>query len=248
MSCLQARCPKQVRPAGGDTCERAWRMRRRGPGWLLHAMLQDVLLVPAVRAFGRPYVAHGAECLAGLEGPAVVVANHASHLDAPAILAALPPGVRRRTRVGAADDYFYRDRLLGLGVTLAIGAFPFPRRGNQGLERAAGLLADGCCVLLFPEGTRSADGSQGTFRDGVGRLLLGSGAPVVPVAVQGSHALWPRGRRLPRRGPLAVHVGTPWRPAAGLSPREIGTELARRVAALAATPRLSAPSRSHPAH
>jgi 1-acyl-sn-glycerol-3-phosphate acyltransferase len=206
---------------------------RRGPCRLARRALQDGLLVPAVRAFGAPFRAHGGGALLGLEEPVVIVANHASHLDAPAILAALPASVRRRTAVAAAADYFYRDRVLGFAVTLGIGAFPFPRHGTDGLDEAARLLAGGDNVLLFPEGTRSADGGQHVFRDGVGHLLLATGAPVAPAAIRGSHALWPRGRRLPRRGPLEVRFGGAWRPGPGLSARAISSELARRVAALA---------------
>jgi 1-acyl-sn-glycerol-3-phosphate acyltransferase len=118
-----------------------------------------------------------------------------------------------------------------------MGAFPFPRQGLEGLERAARLLAEGCNVVLFPEGTRSADGKLGLFRDGVGRLLLlASQAAAVPVAIGGSHAMWPRGRALPRRGRLEVRFGGPWRPAADLTARAISTELARRVSALGSEP------------
>jgi len=208
---------------------------RRGPCRLAQMALQDGLLVPAVRAWGAPYRARGADALLDLDEPVVIVANHASHLDAPAILAALPAAVRRRTAVAAAADYFYRDRVLGLAVTLGIGAFPFPRHGTDGLEQAARRLGGGDNVVLFPEGTRSADGSQHLFRDGVGHLLLATGAPAVPVAIRGSHALWPRGRRLPRRGPLEVRFGAAWRPGpgSGIDARAISTELAQRVALLA---------------
>ena len=206
---------------------------RRGPCRLARTALQDGLLVPAVRAWGAPYRAHGAAALLDLDEPVVIVANHASHLDAPALLAALPAPVRRRTAVAAAADYFYRDRLVGLAVTLGIGAFPFPRHGTDGLAQAARLLGGGDNVLLFPEGTRSTDGGQHVFRDGVGHLLRATGAPVVPAAIRGSHALWPRGQRLPRRGPLEVRFGGAWRPGPDLDARAISTELGRRVALLA---------------
>ena len=204
-------------------------------GAVARSAIQRTFLVPVVRAWCTPYCCTGSEPLLALGGPVVFVANHASHLDTPAILAALPRRVRCRTGVAAAADYFYRDPVLGMAVTLGIGAFPFPRHGSLGLERAAARLAAGWNVLLFPEGTRSADGQLHTFRDGIGHLLLATDAPVVPVAVSGSYALWPRGQRLPRRGPLEVRFGTPWRAAHDLTPRQISTELAERVAALATT-------------
>lgn len=206
---------------------------RRGPCNVVRGLVQDGLVAPAVRAYCAPFRASSSVNLAELTGPVVFVANHGSHLDTPAILAALPAGIRRRTAVAAAEDYFYRNRLVGLAMSLCIGAFPFPRHGTLGLERAAALLADGWNVVLFPEGTRSADGAQHAFRDGIGHLLLASHAAAVPVAIAGTQTLWPRGRALPRHGSIAVRLGAPWRPRPNATPREISTELGRQVALLA---------------
>ncbi|HET6319554.1 MAG TPA: lysophospholipid acyltransferase family protein, partial [Chloroflexota bacterium] len=147
---------------------------KRVERWL-RLIVQDALLVPLVRAFCAPFRARGA---VRESEPLVIVANHTSHLDAPAILAALPPHARHRTAIAAADDYFYRQPLLGLALSLGIGAFPFPRQGSLGLDRAADLLAHGWNVLIFPEGTRSADGALHEFRYGVGRLVARTRAPV----------------------------------------------------------------------
>jgi 1-acyl-sn-glycerol-3-phosphate acyltransferase len=187
------------------------------------------LLRAVLQAYCRPYVVMGELPHAA---PLIIVANHTSHLDAPAIVAALPESIRRRTAVAAAEDYFFSRRLLGLTATLLVGAFPFPRQGDVGLARAAALLERGCSVLLFPEGTRSTDGQTHRFRLGVGRLAAATHRPVLPVAVVGSHALWPRGRKLPRRGRLEVRLGQPWLPRADLSPTDICDEVQRRVAAL----------------
>jgi len=205
---------------------------RRAPWNAVRGLLQDGLIVPAVRSLGAPCRASAAVNLAELADPVVFVANHGSHLDAPSILAALPASIRHRTAVAAAEDYFYRNRLLGFAMGLGIGAFPFPRRGPLGVERAAALLAAGWNVVLFPEGTRSADGAQHVFRDGVGNLLLVSHVAAVPVAIAGTQTLWPRGRALPRRGPIAVRLGAPWSPPSSATPRDISTELGRQVAAL----------------
>jgi len=206
---------------------------RREPCNALRRLLLDGVLVPALRAWCAPFRADRAVDLAALAAPVVFVANHGSHLDVPALLAALPPAIRHRTAIAAAEDYFYRHRLVGFAMGLGIGAFPFPRHGRLGLERAAALLADGWNVVLFPEGTRSGDGDQHVFRDGIGHLLLASGAAAVPLAIVGTHALWPRGRALPRPGPISVRLGPPWRPRPNATPRDISTELAQQVAALA---------------
>jgi 1-acyl-sn-glycerol-3-phosphate acyltransferase len=199
------------------------------------ALLQDVLLVPALRGYCAPYRTDRPSTL-DARRPVVIVANHASHLDAPAILAALPHHMRHRTAIAAADDYFYRQRVLGFAVSLGIGAFPFPRKGIVGLERAAELLDAGWNILIFPEGTRSPDGSLHPFRHGVGRLLAESHAPALPVGIVGAHTLWPRSSKLPRRGPLQVTLGQPWQPPTTDSPAAICAELQRRVATLIGDP------------
>lgn len=205
--------------------------------WLdgLRGPLQRRLLVPAVRLICRPLRVEGVEQLADLAGACLFVANHSSHLDAPAVLAALPPAVRARTVVAAAEDYFYRDRLRGLATSLLVGAFPFPRRSGRGvgLERAAELLGAGWNVLLFPEGTRSLDGRIGPFKSGAARLLLATGVPVVPIGLVGTGDVLPKRALVPRRGPVVVRFGAPSRPPSTVSPRLLTAALAWEVARLA---------------
>ena len=197
------------------------------------AVFPDLVLAPLVRRWCAPFRTAGHP---RVDGPVVFVANHASHLDAPAILAALPRSVRHRLAIAAAEDYFYRRRLFGWLSSRAIGTFPFPRQGTLGIQRAEALLAQGRGVLLFPEGTRSPDGRQRAFRRGVGHLLLKTGVPVVPVAIVGTHALWPKGQRCPRRGPVCVSFGRAWRPDPHLTPAAIADELAARCCAVARAP------------
>ena len=207
---------------------------RSGSPWHL---LQDLLLAPLVRAWCAPFRVQSRGL--PIEKPALFVANHASHLDAPAILAALPRSGRQRLAIAAAEDYFYARPLLGWLVTHAIGTFPFPRRGTLGTQRAEALLVEQWSVLLFPEGTRSPNGVQQHFRRGVGHLLLNTGVPVVPVGIVGTHALWPRGQRFPRRGPVSVCFGEAWKPDPALTPAAIADELAARCCAAAATAALA---------
>jgi len=88
---------------------------------LARTLLQRLVLLPAVGAVCRP-ACTGASRLSGLTGPAVVVANHSSHLDCPVLLCALPATLRRRTVVAAAADYFFSTRLRGAAVRLLVGA------------------------------------------------------------------------------------------------------------------------------
>jgi long-chain acyl-CoA synthetase len=159
----------------------------------------------------RPLSVEGAAGLEGLEPPFVLAANHSSHLDTLMILAALPPRLRRRTAVAAAADYWFSQPLLGGLVRRLVNAFPMVRRGcaRSSLAVCEALAADGWALLVFPEGSRSPDGSLQSFKPGVGGLAVELGLPVVPVALVGTHACLPRGARWPRRGAVAVRFGAP---------------------------------------
>lgn len=142
---------------------------------------------------------------AAAAGPAVYVANHSSHADTVAVRAAVGARTRRRLAVGAAEDYFFPTPRRARAITVAMGAFPFPRAGDLGLRRAALLLEAGWSVLLYPQGTRSTDA---TFRPGVLRLAE-AGWPLVPVGIAGTDSILPKGARRPRRHHVAVVVGRP---------------------------------------
>jgi 1-acyl-sn-glycerol-3-phosphate acyltransferase len=104
----------------------------------------------------------GREKLAALKEPVILVANHASHLDTPVILSALPRRLRKRTVVAAAADYFYRNRITAWFVSLIFNTTPIDRKGGSGLAKNGShldrLLDQGWSLLLYPEGTRSRDG------------------------------------------------------------------------------------------
>jgi 1-acyl-sn-glycerol-3-phosphate acyltransferase len=220
--------------------------RRPLPAWprsrsavLLRALIQRALLIPLVRWLCRPLRVEGRGGVARLDGPAVFVANHASHADTALILAALPPRIRHRTAVAAAEDYFFNGRARGTAATLVIGAFPFPRRGTTGLARTQLHLDEGWSVLLFPEGTRSADGAVAPFKRGIGALAA-AGATIVPVGIAGTRDVLPKGSRIPRQTPAAVVFGSPTR-FDHAPPEEIAERLQRRVSRLRAAARLLQP-------
>jgi len=199
---------------------------RSRPASLVRCAFQDGVLVPVVRACFGVRTAGGES---NLEGALLIVANHASHLDTPAILAALPPHIRHRTAVAAAADYFYRSRLVGSAASLGIGTFAFARHGRDGTTCATRLLADGWNVLLFPQGSRGSDPTWQAFRAGVGHLVADTGVGVLPLAVSGTRTLWPRGQRFPRLGPIDIRFGQVWRPAPDLSPCDIVSQLEAQV-------------------
>lgn len=149
------------------------------------------------------------------DGSYVLAANHASHLDALCLLAALPLGRLHRAYPAAAADYFFNTRLAGALAGLFLNALPFPRKGNprQALDVCRRLLQDrsagGNVLILFPEGTRSATGRIGPFKAGIGQLVAASDVPVVPCHLAGAFAAWPRGRALPAPRKLTLTIGRP---------------------------------------
>ncbi|GAA2027942.1 hypothetical protein GCM10009756_19360 [Pseudokineococcus marinus] len=195
-------------------------------------VLQRLVLRPLVRSVVSVEV-EGAERVRDLPTPFVVVANHSSHLDAPLVLGALPPRVSQRLAVAAAADYFFDARWRARITGLVFNAFPVDRGGTRGSHRglAAQLLDEGVPLLLFPEGTRSRDGSMAPFKVGAAALAVTRGVPVVPVALVGAYAAMPRGRSwpLPGRPPVKVVVGEPLHPREGENARALTQRVALAV-------------------
>ena len=174
----------------------------------------------------------GHENLAPLAGPVLFVANHASHMDTPALLRALPARWRRRTAVAAAADYFYADPKLAATVSLAFGTIPLARKGG-GLEATRhidALFADRWSLVMFAEGTRSRDGNVGQLRSGAAVLAARHALPIVPIHVGGTHAAMPTGRSWMKRRPgrgigsrhdIEIRFGAPIRSREGETPAEV---------------------------
>ncbi len=162
--------------------------------------------------------------------PFVIVANHTSHLDALVISAGLPASLGRRAFALAAGDTFFTSLPLAAFAVYAINALPVWRKRTTQADLDAlrdRLTVDGAVLILFPEGTRSRDGTMGKFRSGVGALVAGRPIPVVPCFLEGCHAAWPPNQRLPRPGRLRLIVGAPLDFAAA-DPGRAGTvEIAR---------------------
>lgn len=181
------------------------------------ALLQRYALAPLIR-FEVDAAVHGLDVLEAVRPPAVFVANHSSHLDAPLVLTSLPPAWRERTAVGAAADYFFDVWWRAAATALVFNAFPVERAGMRKSTRLAReLLAHGWNVVVFPEGTRSRDGWVGEFRLGAARLCVEEGVPAIPVGLRGSYQAMPRGRGWPARGrpPVSVRFGRALHPEPG---------------------------------
>ncbi len=143
----------------------------------------------------------------GGKTPAVLVANHGSLLDIPALFAALRVPLHFVAKAELRRVPF-------LGWYIAAVGMVFVRRGEGGqtdrvVSQVRARLADGGSVIFFPEGTRSAEGAVGPFRSGAFVTAIRAAAPVVPLAIAGARRLMPpRGLRL-RPGRIRVRIGRP---------------------------------------
>ena len=205
---------------------------------LARAVIVDDVLRPVLRLMASPTV-HGEDRLAGLDPPAIFVANHHSHLDTSLLLTSLPERFRHKAVVAAAADYFFTTRAKGAMSALAIGAIPMERTkvGRRSADLAAELLDDGWSLIMFPEGGRSPDGWGRAFRGGAAYLSLRCGRPIVPLYLEGTGRLWKRGARWPKVAGKGegVHLvfGAPISPAEGEDARRLAARVEQTVGALA---------------
>jgi long-chain acyl-CoA synthetase len=190
-------------------------------------VLQRSLVLPFTRHFVKLTVT-GQEILERLDGPVILAPNHQSHLDTPAILAAIPPKLRHRIAVAMWKEYFdayfhperysfgkrWQTTLLYWSIAGLFNAFPLPQTelGTRPSLRYMGkLVDDGFSILIFPEGGRMEGGEIQAFQPGVGLLAAKLSLPVVPVRLRGLDRVLPRSARFPARGEASVHFGEPLR-------------------------------------
>ena len=143
-------------------------------------------------------------------GGCIVVANHSSHADTAVLLAALP--AKAKPVFVAAADYWFDVRVRRFIATSLAGVLPV-RRNSEGsyaalLAAARPALKAGRTVVIYPEGTRSTDGTIGEFRSGALRLARECGVPIVPVALTGTADVLPKGGHW-SPAPMQVHIGEP---------------------------------------
>jgi len=202
------------------------------PGWNRGALARSIRrvslptwILPLARVFAW-VKAERQERLDGLEGPVIFAANHQSHMDTPAILAALPGRWRYRVAPAMAKEFFAAhfhpagtgriERLTNsLNYYLAalfFNAFPLPQREagtRQALRYVGELLNEGYSLLIFPEGRRNPEGAISRFQPGVGMMASRLGVPVVPLRLIGSADVLPHGAKMARPGRVRVVFGDP---------------------------------------
>lgn len=150
------------------------------------------------------------------KGPAIIAANHNSHLDTVVLMSLYPLRYVHRLRPLAAADYFLRTPFLAWFSQTIIGIVPVDRqRKDRAVDPLAGaeavLKADEI-LIMFPEGSRGEPGQLSAFKNGIARLAeRQQDVPIIPVFLSGLDKILPKGDFLPVPFFCEVNVGTPMR-------------------------------------
>lgn len=189
---------------------------------------------PAVAIYSSPRVI-GLDRLDKVEPPVIFAANHHSHADTSLLLATLPGRLRDDLAIAAGADYFFPNRMVGAISALFIGAIPIERQklSKLSVRNSMDALERGRSLLIFPEGGRSPDGWSQAHRPGAAYLAKRSRAPVIPVYLDGTGNVLPKGESRPSRGRCAVVFGDPMQIGDDENPRVFAKRVEQKVNELA---------------
>lgn len=142
------------------------------------------------------------------KGPYIIVPNHVSFLDSPALCSVLGPGRLRNCFWAGRAEVMFRG-YFRRAVSRLFQVVPIdPRRGPlSSLAVGALVVKRNYPLVWFPEGHISRDGTLQQFQPGIGLIVAHYRPPVVPVFIDGTHDLMPLGRKIPRAGRVTVYFG-----------------------------------------
>ena len=147
----------------------------------------------------------------------IIISNHASHLDATSIAAAIPRRYWMSTYIAAAKDYFFSNPLFTFFSQHCLGAIPIDRKDRKGeaVNLILKLLNElpRMWLIIFPEGTRSQTGKVQEFKRGVSIFAEKTHTPILFTYLEGNLDLWPKGQFFAKPGKLVLHVGPVHPPA-----------------------------------
>ncbi|WP_449277163.1 lysophospholipid acyltransferase family protein [Leucobacter sp. GX24907] len=177
---------------------------------MMYWIFKHLIIGPLLKTIYRPWV-EGSENMPAT-GPVIIVGNHLSVVDS----FFMPLMIDRRVYFLAKSDYFKGRGLTGWIVKnfmLAVGQLPIDRSGGKASEASLNtglsVLEQGNVLGIYPEGTRSPDAKLYRGRTGVARLVLESGALVVPIVMIDTEKAMPIGAKLPKIRRIGTVIGKP---------------------------------------
>lgn len=143
----------------------------------------------------------------------IYYANHTSHLDTLAIIAALPREARVNVKPVAAADYWGKNRFLAYISQKGLNAVLIdrhPETGKNVLEPIFEVVQAGHSIIFFPEGTRSAQSLPGEFKSGLYRMAERfPDVELVPIYLENLHRSMPKGKHVPLPILCTIRIGNP---------------------------------------
>ncbi|HYA86028.1 MAG TPA: AMP-binding protein [Nitrospirota bacterium] len=170
--------------------------------YILKAALKLIFIV-----YGRLSV-RGVENLPS-QGAYILAPNHLSLADAPVVVSAVSWHVATRTFFLGTTDYFGGPLSSRIASEINVIPVDMEVRLYGAMQLSAYVLRHNKILCIFPEGGRSRDGNIKEFKKGVGIIAKELNIPVVPVAIKGTYAMLPSGKRFPRPARVCVTFGKP---------------------------------------
>lgn len=174
------------------------------------------------------------------QGNYIISSNHINNLDPIWLLAAMEGYVDLEKCGCLAEVHLYEQKATRK-LFKTMGSIPVERSGNTvpAMNRCKECLQEGLTLVIFPEGARSRDGSMLPFKNGVAKLAIESGKPILPIGMDGGFEIFPRHKKWPRirdwkrkkKLELKIRIGAPIYPE-GMSESEMMEILRSRIESL----------------
>ncbi len=210
----------------------SWAMRF--PVTWIRPLVYHLFLLPLTRIMCSVRIVDR-ERLSNVKGPALLISNHVTDVDAALILSALPFRWRLRVAIAMSGELLREWRSTkklhyALGAAL-FNVFPLPRQSGfrKSFAYAGEAVDRGWSVMIFPEGHESRDGQIQPFRNGIGLLTSELDVPVIPIKLDGLFELKQRRQFFVRPGTVSVTFGEPIKFPPESTPEAITRELECRV-------------------
>lgn len=234
-SVVVPRAPSEL----GDAYDTEW--ARRPLARALRGVIIEGPMRLAVRTVASPKVS-GLDRLTDLlrtergtaPGPVIFAPNHHSHIDTGVMIRSIPAPWRTELVVAAAADYFFDAKWKASLSALALNAIPIDRDATSRatFDRLRDVIADGNSLIIYPEGGRSPDGWGQDFKGGAAYLSMRTGAPIIPVHLDGTGEIFGKGAKRLSPGRTTVLFGTPLTAGDGENTRRFNERLEAAVSRL----------------